>query len=169
MYAATRSTQRDFCHLHAQQIVHHFRFLRLAASTSKLTCTVFFIFFWPIRSRPANQLFLVYGDASGSICQLLRGQKALLQRTSSARTRTPHCSRCCGLRLEITSLCYASLQRPDEAGEDRRHVFFHIVEKRSSGARAEEAQDSGLELVTPTWPTIQHTRAAWATLALTFF
>ena len=34
---------------------------------------------------------------------------------------------CCGLRLEITSFCYASLQRPDEAGEDRCHVFFHII------------------------------------------
>ena len=44
-----------------------------------------FLFFWPIRSRPANQLFLVYGDAS--CCQLPRGQEAFLQRTSSARGR----------------------------------------------------------------------------------
>ena len=43
MCDATRSTQRDFCRL--QQIVDHFRFLRLAASTSKLDMSVFFYFF----------------------------------------------------------------------------------------------------------------------------
>ena len=48
-------------------------------------------------------------------------------------------------------------------------LFAHHRRKRSSGARAEEARDNGLELVTPTWPTVPHTRAAWATLATTFF
>ena len=89
MYDATRSTQRDFCRL--QQIVHHFRFLRLPASTSKLTCRSF-SFFWSIRSRPADQLFLVYGDASGSIKILSTSPRrsSLLQRTSSARGRGCH-------------------------------------------------------------------------------
>ena len=74
MCDATRSTQRNCCRL--QQIVYHFRFLRLAASTStsKLTYRSFIIF-WPIRSRPANQLFFVYGDASDSICQLPHAKK----------------------------------------------------------------------------------------------
>ena len=43
----------------------------------------------------------------------------------------------------------------------------------SSGARAEEAPDSELELVTRTscsmWSNVQHTRSAWATLATAFF
>ena len=75
----------------AHQIVQYFRFLRLAASTSKLTYWSF-LFFWPIRFRPANQLFriLVYGDASGSICQLPRGQDSFLQRTASAGGRGCH-------------------------------------------------------------------------------
>ena len=58
-----------------QKIVHLFCSLRLAAATSKVIISVFYIF-WPIRSCPANQLFLVCGDASGSICQLPRRQKA---------------------------------------------------------------------------------------------
>ena len=41
---------------------------------------VFFLFFWLIRSRPANQLFLVYGEANGSICQVPRGQEAFFCR-----------------------------------------------------------------------------------------
>ena len=53
MRDATRSTQRDFCRL--LQIVYHFASLRLAASTSKLTCRSFSFF-----GR-------FYGDASGSI------------------------------------------------------------------------------------------------------
>ena len=57
------------------------------------------------------------------------------------------------------SLIYAlrfQLQRPDEAGEDRRHVrFFHVIVENDQAdrARAEEALDSGLELVTRTWRT----------------
>ena len=52
-------------------------------------------------------------------------------------------------------------------------LFSHHRRQRSSRARAEEARDSGLELVTCTYVTptvdVQHTRAAWATLATTFF
>ena len=40
-------------------------------------------------------------------------------------------------------------------------LFSHHHRKQSSGAWAEEARDSGLELVTRTRPTVQHTRAAW--------
>ena len=36
----------------------------------------FFNCFWLIRFRPAIQLFLVYGEANGSICQVPRGQEA---------------------------------------------------------------------------------------------
>ena len=46
-----------------------------------------FLFFLVIRPHPSNQLVLVHGDACGSICQLSRGQEAILQRTSSAYTR----------------------------------------------------------------------------------
>ena len=52
-----------------------FSLLATCCSNFETDMLVFFVF-WPIRSRPANQLFLVYGDASGSICQLPRGQKA---------------------------------------------------------------------------------------------
>ena len=43
--------------------------------------------------------------------------------------------------------------------------FLHHRGTRSSGARAKEAGDSGLVLVTRTWPIaiVQHTRGAWAT------
>ena len=94
MCDATRSTQRDFCR--RQQIVYHFRFLRLAASTStsKLTYRSFFIF-WPIRSRPANQLFFVYGDASDSICQLPHVKKPL------CRGRLLHRGRGCHIALDV--------------------------------------------------------------------
>ena len=64
-----------------------------------------FLFFWLIHSRPANQLFLVYGEANGSICQVSRGQEAFFaEDVFCTRTRMPPCSRCCGLRLEIKSL-----------------------------------------------------------------
>ena len=67
--------------------------------------SVFFLFIWLIRSRPANQLFLVYGEANGSICQVPRGQEAFFaDDVFCTRTRMPPCSRCCGLHLEITSL-----------------------------------------------------------------
>ena len=100
---SSRSMQRDFCRL--QQIVHHIRFLRLPASTSKLTYRSF-LFFWLIRSRPANQLFLVNGEANGSIiCQVPRGQEAFFaEDVFCTWTSMLPCSRCCGLRLQITSL-----------------------------------------------------------------
>ena len=52
--------------------------------------SVFFIFLADSFLPSANQLFLIYGDASGRICQLPRGQEAFLQRTSSARGRGCH-------------------------------------------------------------------------------
>ena len=84
---ATRSTQRNFCRL--QQIVHHFRFLRLAASTSKLTRRSF-SFFWPICSRPANQLFLVTAMPVTVSVNFPAYKKPFLQRGSSARGRGCH-------------------------------------------------------------------------------
>ena len=57
--------------------------------------------------------------------------------------RTPHCSRCCGLCLEITSLL---LRFASETWRSRRRpvpcLFSHHRRKRSSGARAEEPRDS---------------------------
>ena len=65
----------------------------------------FFLIFWLIRSRPANQLFLVYDEANGSICQVPCGQEAFFaEDVFCTWTRMQPCSRCCGLRLEITSL-----------------------------------------------------------------
>ena len=64
-----------------------------------------FLFLWLLRSRPANQPFVVFGEANGSICQVHRGQEAFFaEDVFCTWTRMPPCSRCCGLRLEITSL-----------------------------------------------------------------
>ena len=153
--------------------MHHiFAFFRLAASTSKLICQSS-SFFWPIRSCPANQLFLVYGDASGCISvNFLRIRSLFAEDVFCTWTRMPHCSRCCGLRLEITSLW---ITRSTETWRSRRRpapcLFSHHRRKRSSGARAEE-QEAGQRTrarYTYVRGQLSNTHAAWATLATTFF
>ena len=150
-------------------------FLRLPASTSKLTYRSF-LFFWPIRSRPANQLFLVYGEASGSICQVPCGQEPF------CRGRLLHVDEDATL-LSVLRVALGDNESLNStlrtlAPETRRStsrrrpaqcLSSHHRGTRSSEARSKEARDSGLELVTSTWSTVQHTRAAWATLATTFF
>ena len=105
--------------------------------------------------------------------------------STSPRTKSPFCrGRLLHLDEDATLLSVLRVALGDnesllrfasETWRSRRRpvpcLFSHHRRKRSSGARAEEARDSGLELVrgTPTWPTVQHTRAAWATLATTFF
>ena len=89
MCDATRSTERDFCRL--QHIVHHFRFLRLAASTSKLTCR-FFSFFWPIRSCPALISCFSSTYTAMPVAESVNfpADKKLFAGTSSARGRGCH-------------------------------------------------------------------------------
>ena len=138
MCAATRSTERDFCRL--QHIVHHFRFLRLAASTSKLTRRSFSSF-WPIRSCPA-----LISCFSSTAMPEAESVNFPADKKPFCRGRLLHVdgdATCCGLRLEITRLWITrfafKLQRPDEAGEDRRHVFFTSSSKtikRSSRRRS---------------------------------
>ena len=172
MCDATRSTERDFCRL--QRIVHHFRFLRLAASTSKLTCRSFSFFLADSFLPSANQLFLVYGDASGRICLLPRGQEAFLQRMSSPRERGGHVLRVAlgdnESRFAFTPETWRSSWRGSAPC-----LFSHHRRKRSSGAQAEEAWDSGPELVTRTCTYVAnrptHTRGLGdsSALARTFF
>ena len=116
-------------------------------------------FFWPIILDQPISCFSSL--AMQCLSTSPRTKSLFAEDVFSTWTRTPHCFRCCGLCLEITSLfCYASLQRPDEAGENRYHVFFHIiVENDQAELEPKIARDSELELVTPTWPTVQHTCA----------
>ena len=150
MCDATRSTQRDFCRL--QQIVHHFHFLRLAASISKLTYRSFFFFFcrfvlaqliscfssteipvavsvnFPAEKKPFCRSHLLHVDENATLLSVLRvalGDNETLNST---------------LRI-LTPKTWRSRRRPAPC------LFSHH-RKRSSGARAEEARDSGLELVT---------------------
>ena len=159
MYDVTQSTQHDFCWL--QQIVHHFCFLRsrLAASPSKLTYRSF-LFCWPIRSRPANQLFLVYGDASCSVCQpsprgpdnrkpFCRGhllhadEDATLLSVLRVALGDNHDNKSLNSTLRIlTPETWQRRRRPAPC------LFLPHRRTRSSGAWAEEARGSGLELVT---------------------
>ena len=61
-----------------------------------------------------------------------------------------HSSRCCGLRLEITSLGIPRfpflLQRLDDPVEDQDHVFFHIENDQAEleQKKLEEAYMLGL-------------------------
>ena len=125
-------------------------------------------FFWLIHSRPANQQFLVYGDASCS--QLPRRQEAFLQRTSSSRGRGCHIAHGCGLRLEITSLCSRfafKLQRPDEAGEDRRSCLYiiHIIVEHDQAElkskKLETTDSSSLHVDLRGQPSNTQVRAGW--------
>ena len=122
-------------------------------------------------SRPANQLFLIYGDASGSISQLPSGQEAFCRgRLLHVDDEEATLLSAWRVALGDNELSNYTLRilTPETWRSRRRPAPCHR-RKRASGARAEEARDSGLELVTRTWLTVQHTRAAWATLATTFF
>ena len=120
-----------------------------------------FSFFWPIRSRPA--LISCFSSTAMPVaeCQLPRGQEAVLQRTSSARGRGCHVLRVAlGDNESLNYTLRILLQRPDEAGEDRRHVFFHIIVENDQAElkakKLEIANSSSLHA--RTWPTVQHTR-----------
>ena len=139
------------------------RFLRLAASTSKLTCG-FISFFWPIRSCPAliscfsSTAMPVAGSVNFPADKKPFCRGRLLQVDGDAT--------CYGLRLEITSLwIHAShfnsrdLTKQEKTGA---MFFFHIiVENDQAELKAEklETADSS-SLHVRTWPTVQHTRAA---------
>ena len=81
----SRCVKRCATQYSADRCAHATRFLLAAANRASYSLlatpcfnfetgiSVFFIF-WLIRSRPANQLFLVFGEANGSICQVPRGQ-----------------------------------------------------------------------------------------------
>ena len=175
MYDVTQSTQHDFCQL--QQVVHHFRFLRsrLNGSTSKLTYPSF-LFYWPIRFCPANQLFLVYGDASCSICQPSpRGP----DKTPFCRGRLLHVDEdatllsmlrvALGDNHDNESLISTRLS-PETWQRWRRPapcLFCLIIEHDQAELepkKLETADSSSLHLA-----SAQHTRAARMTLATTFF
>ena len=158
MCDATRSTERDFCRL--QHIVHHFRFLGLAASTSKLTCR-YFSFFWPIRSCPA---LISCFSSTYTAMPVAESVNFPADKKPFCRGRLLHVdgdATCCGLRLEITSLLirlslnYTLRILTPETWRSRRRpapcLFPHHRRKQSSGAQGEGARDSGLELVTRTY------------------
>ena len=157
--ARVDKTLRDFCRL--QEIVHCVRFLGLAASTSNLTH--FSLSLLLIRPRPANQLVLVHGDASGSISQLSSRTRILFAAdVFCAWTRTPHCL-VSVLRVVLgdnescdSTLCIFT----PETGRCRRKLvpclFSFSHQTQSSGARAGEARGSGLDFVTRGQPSNTH-------------
>ena len=124
--------------------------------------SVFFIFLADSFLPSANKLFLVYGDASGRICQLPRGQEALLQRTSSARGRGCHV-----LRVALgdnEALNYTLRLWTPETWRSRRRpapCLFHIIVENDQAelkAKKLETADSS-SLHVRTWPTVPtHTR-----------
>ena len=56
--------------------------------------SVFFIFLADSFLPSANQLFLVYGDASGRVCQLPRGQEVFAENVFSTWTGMPRVAGC---------------------------------------------------------------------------
>ena len=139
-----------------------FRFFETCCFNFETDMSVFLIF-WPIHFLPANQLFLVYGDASGSICQLPRGQKPFcrgrllhVDEDATSRERSPVLGVALGDNESLNYTLRISIQELDLTKQEKTGAMSFFTSssktiKRSSSRR--EARDSGLELVTrmPVW------------------
>ena len=127
--------------------------------------SVFFIF-WPIRSCPA--LISCFSCAAMPVAESVYFPADKKPFCRGHLHHVDEDATCCGLRLEIMSHASHLLQRPDEAaGENRHHVFFHIIVENDQ-AELETADSISLHVHVRTWRTVQCTRAApaWATLVL---
>ena len=142
--------------------MHPFASLRLAASTSKLTCRSS-SFFWPVHSHPENQLFLTYGDVSGSIRLSTpppppppRTGSLLAEDVFCTWTRMPHhdWSPVLGVALGDNESLHVhashfhsrDLTKQEKTGALSFFTSSSKTIKRSSSQR--EVRDTGLELVT---------------------
>ena len=144
--------------------------LRLAASISKLTCTVFFIFFLADHSRPANQLFLVFGDAvsvnfPADKKPFCRGR---LQHVDEDATLLSVLRVVLGDNESFATLRFRDLTKQEKIGTMSFFTSSSKTIKRSSSRRSLETANSN-SLHLRGQPSNTHVHAAWATLATTFF
>ena len=129
--------------------------------------SVFFIFFRPIRSRPANQQFLVYGDASGCI-----SVNFLADKKPFCRGRLLHLDEDATLlsMLQVAlgdnkSLHASHLNFRDQTKQEKTGAmsFFTSSWKTINDQAKLEPKNKKLEtsasrsLHVRTWPTVQHT------------